>query len=72
MITNSLLKTQNAYLGIKHIIHETEEGKFPLGSRIDMHIRLDNFGKRIASMGETNDVDGKEKHNGQAENAHAE
>lgn len=72
LITNSLMKTHDAYLSVKHVIDETEKGKYPVGSRIDMHIHLDNFGKRIADTEKRSASDGKESPDGQAENADAE
>lgn len=72
LITNSLMKTHDAYLSVKHVLDETEKGKFPLGSRIDMHIHLDNFGKQITDIEKRSAFDGKESPDGQAENADAE
>lgn len=72
LITNSLMKTHDAYLSVKHVIDETEKGKYPVGSRIDMHIHLDNFGKRIDDTEKRSASDGKESSDGQAENADAE
>ena len=69
MITNSLMKTQSVYESIKYVVDETEMGKFPPNTRIDLNIHLDNFNTGLQRK---NGYDRKETSDGQTENAHAE
>lgn len=69
MMTNSLMKTQSVYESIKYVVDETEMGKFPPNTRIDLNIHLDNFNTGLQRK---NGYDRKETSDGQTENAHAE
>lgn len=45
LITNGLMKTTDAYSCSKEVVKGIEDGVFQPDTKIDMHIRLDNFGK---------------------------
>lgn len=44
LITNSFMKTSDVYAFSKRVTDAIENGEFQPGSRVDMHIRLNNFG----------------------------
>lgn len=60
LITNSFMKTGDVYAFSKRVTTAIENGEFKPDSRVDMHIRLDNFGKPTADTQNTYDF-GKEK-----------
>ena len=45
LVTNSFMKTNDVYSSSKKVTDAMEKGEFQPGSRVDMHIRLDNFGQ---------------------------
>ena len=52
LVTNSLMKTKDVYAFSKQVTNALENGEYKSGSRIDMHIHLNNFGKE-AENGQT-------------------
>lgn len=46
LITNSMMKTKEVYELSKQVTDSIADGECQPGSRIDMHIRLNNFGKK--------------------------
>lgn len=60
LITNSFMTTYDAYSSVKQVINEVEKEKFPINSRIDMHINLDNFVTKDTDVAQKNETDGKE------------
>lgn len=46
LITNSLMKTKDVYELSKQVTDAIADGEYQPGSRVDMHIRLNNFGKK--------------------------
>ena len=44
LIHHSMMRTEAVFAIAKRVIDEFESGKIPLGTKVDMHIHLDNFG----------------------------
>jgi hypothetical protein len=45
LINHSMMRTEAVFAIAKRVIDDFESGKIPLGTRIDMHIHLNNFGQ---------------------------
>ena len=72
LITNSFMTSHDAYSLAKPIWDKMEKGAFPINSKIEMHIDLNNFGMEKSDILQKNECDRKEWFYGQTENAHAE
>ena len=45
LIHHSMMRTEAVFAIAKRVIDEFESGKIPLGTKVDMHIHLNNFGQ---------------------------
>ena len=64
LITNSLMKTKDVYEFSKQVTDAIANGEYQPGSRVDMHIRLNNFGKPKADTTLNADNSRKDENNG--------
>ncbi len=71
LITNSFMKTSDVYAFSKKITNAIENGEFQSGSKVDMHIRLNNFGKPEDDINFDADNSRNDRNLGQTQNAHS-
>ena len=45
LIHHSMMRTEAVFAIAQKVIDEFESGKMPLGTKVDMHIHLNNFGQ---------------------------
>lgn len=64
LITNSFMKTKDVYEISKQVTDAITNGEYQPNSRIDIHIRLNNFGKPKANTTQNADKCRKDEYNG--------